>query len=373
MSREPEISPFIWAGILTATIVILMVFKSILWLVVPALLAVVLYYILLPAVRCLTMSGFSHERAVLLTMAAFLSVAALITLIGAPSIIKRAPTWHDQIARYRTGGTTLLEKTIHTLGTKVPYLRKMNLDHEVTTRMDEYSKHFVENNLEEFFIQALHWLPSLLLIPYLTYFLLLDSSKLKRFILRAVPNAFFEKTLLLCSRIDDQIRAYFHGLLMLTLLDAIFLGSGLALLGIPSAFALGILTSILAWIPYLGSILGCLIVVLVAATDCAQNSWIAYSTILLFLAVRLLDDFVFMPLTVGRSLEVHPVIAVIMIFVGGAFAGVSGLFFVMPVLGIVLVVGDIIGQVLSDERLWARHAHSVRLRRKAANIDLGNG
>ncbi|MDP3288978.1 MAG: AI-2E family transporter, partial [Methyloversatilis sp.] len=90
----------------------------------------------------------------------------------------------------------------------------------------------------------------------------------------------------------------------------------------------------------------------------------------LFILVRLLDDFIFMPLTIGRSLRMHPLITVLMIFVGGAVAGVAGLLLVLPVLGVIMVVGETLSIVASDPRLRARHAHARRLRWQAVTRDL---
>jgi len=78
---------------------------------------------------------------------------------------------------------------------------------------------------------------------------------------------------------------------------------------------------VLAWIPYLGSVIGCVAVVLVAATDHPEKLWLAYACLGLFLAVRLLDDFIFLPLTVGRKLHIHPVLSVLMLFLGRPWPG----------------------------------------------------
>ena len=86
--------------------------------------------------------------------------------------------------------------------------------------------------------------------------------------------------------------------------------------------------------------------------------------------VRLLDDFVYMPVTVGRNLHMHPLVTVVMIFAGGAVAGLSGLVLVLPVLGVIRVVGETAGIVLTDPRLRARHRHALWLRRTAATEDL---
>jgi hypothetical protein len=59
-----------------------------------------------------------------------------------------------------------------------------------------------------------------------------------------------------------------------------------------------------------------------------------------------------------------------MIFVGGAVAGVSGLMLVLPVLGVVMVVGETIGMIVTDPRLMARHRHARNLQREQVSSDL---
>jgi predicted PurR-regulated permease PerM len=156
----------------------------------------------------------------------------------------------------------------------------------------------------------------------------------------------------------------------LTVLDTLTLAIGLWLLGMPGALLLAAVCAVLAWVPYVGSILGGLLVVLVAATDFPGAPAMAYWAVALFIAVRLLDDFVYMPLTVGKSLHMHPVMTVLMIFAGGAVAGIAGLMLVLPVLGVARVVGETIGTVVTDARLMARHRQARALRRAQASADL---
>jgi predicted PurR-regulated permease PerM len=77
-----------------------------------------------------------------------------------------------------------------------------------------------------------------------------------------------------------------------------------------------------------------------------------------------------MPLTIGRSLRLPPVISVLMLFVGGAIAGVVGLMLVLPLLGVVMVVGITMGEIVTDPRLRARHRYAQRLRARGASVDL---
>ena len=102
-------------------------------------------------------------------------------------------------------------------------------------------------------LELAHWIPSLLLVPYITYFFLLDGPRFKRFLVQAIPNAFFEKTLYLFYRVEDQIRRYFQGLLALTALDALCLGIGLWFLGLHEPFLLAVIAAIMrgcrTWAP----------------------------------------------------------------------------------------------------------------------------
>jgi len=176
-----------------------------------------------------------------------------------------------------------------------------------------------------------------------------------------VPNAFFEKALLLISRLDASLQNYFQGLLLLTLLDAVCLSLGLAALGVGNCILLGLGAAVLAWIPYVGSAIGCVVVVFVAATDYPEKSWIAYACLFLFLAIRVLDDVLFVPLTIGRKLHLHPTLSVLMLFLGATVAGPTGLVLALPMFGVVAVIGETVSEILTDNRLIARYRAARRL------------
>jgi predicted PurR-regulated permease PerM len=233
-------------------------------------------------------------------------------------------------------------------------------------KLDEKAKQILRQQLAPLLLQMIYWLPSLLLVPYLTYFMLQDGNRLKKHLIGGVPNAFFEKTLLLVDRVDRSLQGFLIGVVKLTFLDTVCLGLGLWLLRIHYPFVLGLIAAVLAWVPYVGSVAGCVLVTLVAATDFPTYHYKIYNCIGLFICVRLLDDFVFLPLTVGRSLQFHPVLSVLMLFVGAAVAGPTGLLFVLPVLGVVAVIIQTLDEILTDERLRARHRHARQLRRSLA-------
>lgn len=390
MHRTLASGPIVWMGIILTTCLLLVLFQTVLWLVVPVLLAVVAYYLLSPLVVAAMAQGMTRTRAVFLVTVLLSLVLLAAGMVVTPKISAASHNLPALVEEYVGVGNKLILNARQTLYRYFPFL------HPPAPRVlpTEGTVGFVGTNVTpavpvtapaggafdvanlqskysgDIALELLHWIPSLLLVPYITYFFLLDGPRFKRFLVQAIPNAFFEKTLFLFYRVEDQLRRYFQGLMALTALDATCLGIGLWCFGLKAPFFLAALAAIMAWLPYLGSIAGGLLVVLVAAHDFPNNYWLPYEVIGLFIGVRLLDDFVFMPLTVGRSLHMHPLLTVLMILLGGAVAGIAGLLLVMPVLGVVMVAGQVIGELVTDARIQARHRHARLLSQRRARMDL---
>jgi predicted PurR-regulated permease PerM len=390
MDRTLTSGPVVWFGIIAVTLLLLVISQTILWLVVPILLAVVSYYVLSPMVNMAMSHGLTRPRSVLIVTAMLCVFLVALGGIIYSKIPRSSADWRDRVqstvSDYATDGSNLVLKARNTLMSFSPFPRKPppqpssigiaginGVPAPPPPETDMFRQNvsaFVDRWSGDAALELVHWVPSLFLVPVITYFFLLDGPRFKRFLVQAIPNAYFEKGLYLLYRVEDQIRRYFQGVLTLTLIDAGCLGAGMWLLGLPAPFFLASIAAVLAWLPYLGSVTGCLLVVLVAAHHAPNSSSLPYEAVALFLGVRLLDDFVFMPLTIGRSLRLHPLVAILMILLGGAVAGFAGLLLVMPVLGVVMVAGQIIGELANDPRLSARYHHARQLRQARARLDL---
>lgn len=370
--RDERSGPFVWTGIIGITCLLLVLLEHMLWLVLPFILGTVMYYILLGPMQRLLRTGFTRNVSATLVCTVFYGASALLlmaamTWTGSPG---DADSWHKTGALYLDGGVAFVRNTMTLLEAKFPILAEMHLTSVVNKRFKAYTDNFAQRHLTSILLGAAGWLPSLLLAPFLAFFFLRDGLRFKKFLARAVPNAYFERTLFLLHQVDQTARRYFEGLLKLTVLDTIVLGFGLWVIGVSSPLLLGFISALLAWVPFVGSVVGCMMVVVVAATDAPTNPLIAYGAIVVFILARLLDDFVFMPLTLGRSLHIHPLVTVLMIFIGGALSGVAGLMLVLPLLGVVMVVGETMGRLMTNPRLRARHRYARRLRDKQASADL---
>ena len=370
VSRYVSTGPFVWLATLALTTLLLVLLRQALWLVVPLLVAVVVYYALFPPVHRLMLSGVPRATAASLVAGAFVAVAILALVPAVSWTAAHAVSGQEAFYRYLDVGRVLIDKTLAMLEARFGFLERMHFHDEVGRRMAEFGEANFQKQIASTLLGAAAWLPSLLLAPFFAFFFLRDGQRFLKFLGAAVPNAYFERTLYMLERFDTTARAYFQGLMKLTAIDTVCMTLGLWLIGVPGAPILGLVAAVATWVPVVGAAVGGIIVVLVTATDFPDRPQLIYAVIALLVAMRVLDDFVFMPLTVGRSLRMHPLPTVLLIFIGGAVAGVPGLILALPLAGLVMVIAGTIGGIIDDPRLRARHAFAKRLRAERITADL---
>lgn len=370
MSESDSPGAITWCGIIAVTCLLLFLFQQILWLVVPFLLALALYYLIAPLHKKLVLSGLSPDFSAAFLSGLFLLLSGTSLLFIYPIAIAHAAEWQVALLRYLEGGTRAIEGMIEMMQDRFAFLRNSDISNDARQNLMGFAEQFSDKHLGKVILTVAAWLPSILLAPIITYFLLKDGAQLRRFIGSTVPNAFFEKTLYLIYALDRTARLYFLGLIKVAAIDAVFLTIGLWLLGLPSALILGVIAALLGWIPYIGPLMGLTLTIMVAATDFPGDMTLLYWVIGLFGLLRILDDFVFMPYIVGKSMHLHPLLTLLMFFVGEAIAGVAGLMLVIPILAMIMVLGETLEIILMDTRLRARHIYARQLQKRAATRDL---
>jgi len=362
--------PVVWLITIVITTVLLVASAKALWLVVPFLIAIILYYMLYPAVRRLTLSGVRREAAAGIVAGTVTILVVLVLIPLLPWLAAQSVAGEETLYRYLEGGRVLIDRTLGALEAQFAFLKRLDFHAEMGKRASEFGNTFVQTKLREALLAAAGSLPSLLLAPFFAFFFLRDGQLFTKLVTRGMPNAFFERTIYMFERVDATAKSYFQGLLKLTAIDTLVLGIGFFAIGVPNAFAVALVAAILEWIPMVGSIIGCAIAILVAATTHQSDFWVVYGVVGVFVFNRLLDNFLFIPLTVGRSIRMHPLPTVLMVFIGGAVAGIPGLILALPLAGVVgTIVGTVTG-IVHDPRLRARNAYAKALLAKRVTADL---
>ena len=137
--------------------------------------------------------------------------------------------------------------------------------------------------------------------------------------------------------------AYLRGQVILGLVIFLVVWLGLALLQVQNSLALGLLSGLLEFIPVLGPIIGAgaaIIVALFQPDTLGQlANWQYAGVVLIFmLIVQQLENNILVPRIVGESLDLHPLIVIIGVFMGSSLAGVLGAILAAPVVATLKLV-----------------------------------
>src|SRR5437762_3177543 len=189
------------------------------------------------------------------------------------------------------------------------------------------------------FEHALGWiifLPWVVLIPILSFFLLKDADSFRRSALAMLPRGrlrwrgdeFFQD-------INTTLALYIRAQLTACFLIGAICSVGFALMGLPSPLVLGLIAGMLEFVPLVGP----LVVAILAALLALLHSGFGMAFIVLvFLGVlRIVQDYVIYPRIIGTGIHLHPLAVILAILSGAELAGVAGIFLAIPVIAILTV------------------------------------
>lgn len=149
------------------------------------------------------------------------------------------------------------------------------------------------------------------------------------------------------SRAWDTLGGFVRTQALVGLIDAVIIGAGLLLLGVPLALPLAVLTFFAAFAPVIGAVAIGVLAVLVALV--ANGPGTALAVLLIVLVVQQLEGNVFLPWLQGRSLQLHAGVVLLSITLGSTLFGVAGAFLSVPFVAVAAVVLRYIDEVVNQK------------------------
>jgi predicted PurR-regulated permease PerM len=182
----------------------------------------------------------------------------------------------------------------------------------------------------------LSYLPWLVLIPILAFFLLKDAEDFRRTVLLALPIGRLRgRGAEVFEDVNNTLAAYIRASLLACLLIGTVCSVAFMMIGVPYALLLGGLAGLLEFIPLVGP----LVVAVGAALMASFHSVSQAVVVLIFLgALRIIEDYVIYPRLIGRGIHMHPLAVILAILCGAELAGVAGIFLAIPVVAVLSVM-----------------------------------
>ena len=305
---------------------------------------------------------FAIPRVAAITIVYMLIVGALA--IGIAFFVPRVGNQFPEFAEQARGYWRALESKIQYAA---DYLHLDRLPTPVREALNNFSSSVVHEVtvLGQTMLTWVAYLPWLIIIPILSFFLLKDADSFRRSALQMLPRGrwrwrgdeFFQD-------VSSTLAAYIRAQLTACLFIGVVCALGFTLLGLPSPLVLGFIAGLFEFVPLAGPLT---IAVLAASVAALHSGSFSAFLVLVFLGVlRIVQDYAVYPRLIGQGIHLHPLAVIIAILSGAELAGVTGIFLAIPLVAILTV----------SYRHWLEHRGSegfADLLDPTANDELDDG
>ena len=294
--------------------------------------AALLAYVLDPLASFFESRGMSRTTATI-------SIFLLLIVIVSISYILFLPVLSEEISALKGGFSSekaevvisrfenFLVSNLSFLGVKE--LNLLSRIHGITSRIGEWMFTHV--------LDAASIIVSIILIPFIVFFLMKDGRKFKKEFVSIVPNRYFEFSLYLLHKINIQVGNYLRGQVLDATIVGILATGALWLLGVKYFLIIGLFAGIANIIPYFGPITGAIIAIIVSVLQTGDFHLASY-VIVAFIIIKLIDDTIVLPMVMSKSVHISPLTVLLAIMIGGQLFGILGMLLSIPVAGFIKVI-----------------------------------
>jgi len=200
-------------------------------------------------------------------------------------------------------------------------------------------------------LTAIVWVFQFFLFFVVTIYLLIDIGRVRKWVDGALPLRYKPEIIRIARRIDLNIKAFFRGQVVVVSVLSIIFTIGLAIVGCPFWYVVGITGGLGAFVPYFWLASG-MVPAMVLAAAAYQDWWHPIAAAVVFAIGSAVDNIIVTPKVIGKSVGMHPVIIILSIMVFGSLFGFLGMLFAIPIAAIVKVLFQELFQKYKQSELY---------------------
>ncbi|MGB9715054.1 MAG: AI-2E family transporter [Thermodesulfovibrionales bacterium] len=305
------------------------------------IISALLAYVLDPFASYLESRGMNRTSATVSIFLLLLFIAGISYLIFLPVLSEEIKTLKGGFSS--ENAELLISRFENFIVSNVPFLSLKDLNllnrlHMTTARLGDW---IITHTLDTVSV-----IVNIILIPFITFFIMKDGRQLKKAFVSIVPNKYFEFSLYLFHKINVQVGKYLRGQVLDATMVGILATCAMWLLGVKYFFMIGIFAGVANLIPYFGPITGATIAVIISIFQ-TGSFHLALYVIIAFLIIKLIDDTIILPVVMSKSVHISPLTVLLAIMVGGKLFGILGMVLSVPFTSFIKVVGH---EILTNYR-----------------------
>jgi len=177
----------------------------------------------------------------------------------------------------------------------------------------------------------------IILIPFALFYSIINWNNIVKFFDGLIPRSFSEPMHRLFHDVDHMLSAYLRGQLSVMLIMAAYYSIGLNIVGLPSGTAIGIITGLLVFIPYLGILSGLIFAITIGLSQ-FSGSGSLLAIFIVFAIGHVLEGGLVTPFMVGGRIGLNPVMIIMALMVFGKVFGIVGILLALPLSTIAVVL-----------------------------------
>ncbi|MCC6865322.1 MAG: AI-2E family transporter [Ignavibacteria bacterium] len=268
-----------------------------------------------------------------------LSILVVYAIIGlslyftfnmlAPAFIQQSDSLTKSYKEFRV--SEKLKDVEKWIEKNVPYIKKGDVGKEI-----ELSVRASFTKAQDIISGVVSTVLYIIIIPFITFFILRDRQKIKNGLISIVPNRYFEMTINIIDKIEKQLSSYVRA----WLLDAFILGllsfAGLSIMGVNNSVVIGMVAGAGHLVPYAGPIVGGVPAILISIIQYGDFHMVL-PIVILFTAIYLLDSVFIQPYLFSKGAEMNPIVVIALILIGNQILGAFGALIAIPVATILKV------------------------------------
>lgn len=302
-------------------------FSRISFLIIPVMVAALLAGLLSPVVRWLSRRRLPNGAAVAITVVGFIGV-----IVGALALVGRQLTsgfgelWSQSLTGVKQIQDWLADGPLHLTADQIDQYLK-----EASTALQDNSSSILSGALS-FGSTAGHFAAGMVLALFILIFFLLEGDRIWAFLVRLLPKKARAATFGAGRKGWASMVSYARIQMFVAFVDAVGIGAGAAIIGVPLALPLSVLVFIGSFIPVVGALVtGAIAVLLALVANGPVNALIMLAIVLL---VQQLESHILQPLVMGKAVSLHPVAVILSVAAGSYLAGIPGALFSVPILAV---------------------------------------
>jgi predicted PurR-regulated permease PerM len=323
---------------------------------VPLLSSLALAYLLAPVVAWFERRGWSRSSSVLLAISGAAVILVLILIFILPGFWGQLVKSYEQ-ARALMGDQSRVDdllKKIQPISPPVYDFLQSKIKglgvSDLFDRVFSLAGDWLQRGLFKI-VDVTASLLDLLLIPFFVYYLLVDYRAMREHLDRLIPPRHRAVAATLINRFNFVISSYVRNQLVIALVMGVLYSIGFAAARVPLALSIGLLSGLLNFIPYLGTLTGLTLSLSFVALDGGGLARIL-GVVAVFIIVQSVEGYYLTPKLLGGSLDLHPMWVLVGLMIAGSLFGILGIILAVPVIAIAKVALEFLEEIYQQSDFY---------------------